>query len=189
MKTIELWLGRYDSEYTLFNAISTDFGITPKVYSIDSLAEFLKSNSGHFVNIRYSDRLYGDAAIVFADIIKLFEQIKLIYGNLHLDYSFVPREKVVIDFAKCQSMSEIYQEMRVKMEWMDWYGENLDALWDILTGLPYKGDDFTILRKKHHSRIIYGRTEDFTGLVDEICGIFIEAQNEYGKIKVDIHFS
>ena len=29
------------------------------------------------------------------------------------------------------------------MHWQDWYGENLDSLWDILTGLPFYGRRFT----------------------------------------------
>ena len=31
------------------------------------------------------------------------------------------------------------------MLWQDWYGENLDALHDILTGQPYLGRSFIII--------------------------------------------
>jgi RNAse (barnase) inhibitor barstar len=34
--------------------------------------------------------------------------------------------------------------MRQKMAWKDWYGENLDALHDILTGLPHRGTRFVL---------------------------------------------
>lgn len=188
MKTVELWLGKYDCEWTLFNVISVEFGICPKVYSLDELAEFLRSNGGYFVNIRYWDRLFGNAAASFTEVIRLFAQIKSEQGNSHLDYAFIPREEVILDFTKCKSIFEIYQEMRVKMEWIDWYGENLDALWDILTGLPYKGDDFIILRPKHYRGIPYGQDAEFTNAVDKICDIFLEAQDEYGEINVDIRF-
>lgn len=91
------------------------------------------------------------------------------------------REEVILDFRKCTSITSIYDEMRVKMEWQDWYGTNLDALWDILTGLPYRGDDFVILRKAHY--------DDFTVAVNKICNLFLEAQEEYKQITVSIRYS
>ena len=77
--------------------------------------------------------------------------------------------------------------MRTKMDWLDWYGENLDALWDILTGLPYTGDDFIILRHRSYQHFWFCEkrmTED----IEEICQVFREAQEEYREIKVDIRY-
>lgn len=51
---------------------------------------------------------------------------------------------VILDFSACEDRAGLYAEMRQKMEWEDWYGENLDALSDILTGLPHKGRRFVI---------------------------------------------
>lgn len=189
MRTVELWLGKYDREWTLFNVLSIEFEINPKVYTLDKLEVFLRSNGGYFVNIRYWDSLYGNAATAFSDVLHLFEQIKSELGNTHLDFAFIPHDEVTLDFTKCRSIFAVYQEMREKMEWQDWYGNNLDALWDILTGLPYKGDDFVILRPRHYCDIPYGQDAAFTNAVDKICDIFLEAQNEYEKIKVEIRFS
>ena len=52
---------------------------------------------------------------------------------------------VVLDFSRCHSRSQLYGVLRRAMDWQDWYGENLDALWDILTGLPHKGKHFSII--------------------------------------------
>lgn len=57
------------------------------------------------------------------------------------------RIAVTLDFTACKYIPELYKEIRTKMEWDDDFGENLSALWDILTGMPYKGDDFTIIRR------------------------------------------
>ena len=103
--------------------------------------------------------------------------------------SFDPRNQVVLDFRKCTSSFSVYEEMRKKMEWEDWYGTNLDALWDILTGLPYRGDDFVILRPRHYHGIPYGQDEIFTSTVDKICALFLEAQETYGEITVQIQYS
>ncbi len=50
----------------------------------------------------------------------------------------------LIDFAGCESREELYAVLRREMAWEDWYGGNLDALWDVLTGLPHEGERFTI---------------------------------------------
>lgn len=65
---------------------------------------------------------------------------------------------VTIDFTFCKYASELYKEMRTKMEWDEDFGENLSALWDILWGMSYKGDDFTIIRPLQFTEIPYGKT-------------------------------
>ncbi len=51
---------------------------------------------------------------------------------------------VFLDFSECGDIPSLYAEMRHKMKWESWYGENLDALYDILTGLPHHGKRFLI---------------------------------------------
>ena len=51
---------------------------------------------------------------------------------------------VFVDFTACAEIGELYQELRSKLRWEDWYGENLDALYDILTGLPHSGSRFVL---------------------------------------------
>ena len=51
---------------------------------------------------------------------------------------------VFLDFSSCADISDLYSELRRKMYLADWYGENLDALHDILTGLPHRGSRFII---------------------------------------------
>ncbi len=52
---------------------------------------------------------------------------------------------VTLDFSACGSVPALYGELRRKLAWQDWYGENLDALYDVLTGLPHKGGRFIFL--------------------------------------------
>ena len=51
---------------------------------------------------------------------------------------------VLLDFSLCADIPALYQEMREKMAWEDWYGENLDALYDVLTGLQHRGSRFVV---------------------------------------------
>ena len=52
--------------------------------------------------------------------------------------------EVRLDFSGCQSRSELYTLMAERMLWQESYGRNLDALYDILTGLPHYGRSFVI---------------------------------------------
>ena len=51
---------------------------------------------------------------------------------------------VFVDFTRSAEIGELYQELREKLQWEDWYGQNLDALYDILTGLPHRGTRFVL---------------------------------------------
>lgn len=60
---------------------------------------------------------------------------------------------VTLDFYHCRAREELYAEMREKMRWQGWYGSNLDALWDILTGLEYEGRSFRLLMPPEDSPV------------------------------------
>lgn len=51
---------------------------------------------------------------------------------------------VPVDFSLCWDIPTLYAEIRSKLQWEDWYGENLDALYDVLTGLPHRGERFLL---------------------------------------------
>ena len=87
------------------------------------------------------------------------------------------KETVTLDFTTQKYLSQIYQEMREKMEWDENYGENTSALWDVLHGMPYKGDDFLILRPVRYTGIPYEHNDAFTEHVDRICRVFQKAHD------------
>ncbi len=53
--------------------------------------------------------------------------------------------EVTLDFSDCCDRARLYSVLRQKMLWQDWYGESLDALHDILTGLPHLGKSFSFV--------------------------------------------
>lgn len=103
------------------------------------------------------------------------------------DFTLPPREHIILDFTTCGSIKAFYQEMRTKMDWDQSYGENLDALWDILSGMPYRGDDFTILRPKTYD-FNPPDCNELGDYVDLIISIFREAETE-GYLSVEVSFS
>jgi RNAse (barnase) inhibitor barstar len=102
---------------------------------------------------------------------------------------FYNRKPVVLDFANCKDEREIYREIRTKMKFFFYYGDGLDALWDILTGMYFYGDDFTIKRKRIYRYEEYGRMTDRTHRIDKICELFKEASESiYSDITVKIEY-
>lgn len=177
MKIIELWFGKWNTPSTFFNILSIKFGLVPQITSLNELEYFIRHNNGYNVQIRYADEPFGIAGDLVKEMLRLFDQLRFELGNERFDYTLLTREQVTLDLSGCKYMSDIFTEMRTKMEWDDWYGENLDALWDILTGLPYKGDTITILSPRFFSGIPHGENAGFTEYVDKICSIFQRAQD------------
>lgn len=73
--------------------------------------------------------------------------------------------EVTLDLSHCSSRQEIYAQLREKMQWQDWYGENLDALWDTLTALPHYGRRFVFIMPE-------GELKTYA---EKLCATFEEA--------------
>ena len=52
---------------------------------------------------------------------------------------------VTLDFTDCTERAELYSLMRDRMLWDESYGGGLDALYDVLTGLPHYGMRFALV--------------------------------------------
>ena len=52
--------------------------------------------------------------------------------------------EVTLDFSACTEREDFYTEMGAKMLWQKSCGHNLDALHDVLTGLPHLGTRFLV---------------------------------------------
>ena len=53
--------------------------------------------------------------------------------------------EVTLDFSACRERAALYEVMSSAMLWEAYYGRNLDALYDIVTGLPHLGRRFRIV--------------------------------------------
>lgn len=75
---------------------------------------------------------------------------------------------VTLDFSRCADIPALYALMREKMAWQDWYGQNLDALYDILTGLPHHGERFVLLPPESPSA-------ELAAYMDKLRSVFADA--------------
>ena len=82
---------------------------------------------------------------------------------------------VFLDFRHSADIPALYEELRSKMEWEPWYGENLDALYDILTGLPHRGHRFVLLLPEE------GAPAEVRLYAERIRRVFQDSEEEIGE--------
>ena len=81
-----------------------------------------------------------------------------------------------LNFSDCANIGEVYAVIKKELELPSWCGENLDALWDALTGMMYTPAVITI-------KTVAKRTE-LQQSINDIVEIFREAETEYGEITI-----
>ena len=81
-----------------------------------------------------------------------------------------------LDFSECRYLGEIYAQIKNVLELPRWCGENLDALWDAVTGMMYTPAEVTIFPKV--------KRKELQDDAKEIIAVFQEAQQEYNEISV-----
>ena len=87
----------------------------------------------------------------------------------------------ILDFSKCKYLGEIHEILKKELELPEWYGANLDALWDSITGIMYVPANIKIIYKPETKA-----SQKLSDEVEQIVSVFLEAQEEYGQIKVII---
>ena len=84
--------------------------------------------------------------------------------------------KIELDFSACTTWGEVYREIKTKLELPDWCGENLDALWDAVTGIMYTPAQITVCTTVRNSNLLPE--------IRKIISLLYEAEYEYGHITV-----
>ncbi len=84
-----------------------------------------------------------------------------------------------IDFSNCKSDDDLHELLKEKLDFADYYGKNLDALWDCITGDMYLPAYVTIGGFRHLSK-------DLHTSVEEIISVFKDAETMYGCIRLII---
>ncbi len=85
---------------------------------------------------------------------------------------------VIIDFSKCKYPMDLHNEIREKLELPEWYGNNLDALWDMLTGFIETPITITVIFKPETMS-----AENLRESILKIVETFKEAAEEDEELK------
>lgn len=87
----------------------------------------------------------------------------------------------VLDFSKCKYLGEVHELIKKELELPEFYGCNLDALWDSITGLMYVPANIKIIFKP--KTVVAQKLSDE---IEKIIEVFKEAEEEYSQIKLTI---
>ena len=87
--------------------------------------------------------------------------------------------RIVIDFSDCLYPDSLHNEIKDKLDLPDWYGKNLDALWDSLTGMIETPVEIKIVFKPKAKA-----AQKMKPYVNQIIGVFKDAEKEYNEIKL-----
>ena len=85
--------------------------------------------------------------------------------------------KIIINFSNCKSPMDLHKEIKEKLKLPEWYGNNLSALWDMLTGFIETPIDITIVNNPENQY-----TNNLKESVLKIIDIFKEAAKEDNEI-------
>lgn len=83
-----------------------------------------------------------------------------------------------VNFSDCRYVGELYLELKQKLELPDWCGENLDALWDALTGIMYTPADISVTKTT--------AGKDIQDHANAIVAVMQEAEQTYREITVTV---
>ena len=81
-----------------------------------------------------------------------------------------------LDFSERSYIGEVYAVIKKELELPEWCGENLDALWDAVTGMMYTPANITIKTATKKTALQQS--------VNDIVTVFHEAEEEYHEITV-----
>ena len=94
-----------------------------------------------------------------------------------------PVKQRVLNFTQCKYLSEVHRTIQQELELPEWYGRNLDALWDSLTGIMYLPAEITIIYNPNH------KDKALAAEIDKIIEVFKDAEIEYPEIVVHVQVS
>ena len=75
--------------------------------------------------------------------------------------------EIIIDGLKIKSEDDFHYIIAKELDIPDWYGKNLDALWDVLTGMAIRPLKITWINSKQSEKIL-GRYKEIINLLKEI---------------------
>ena len=95
-------------------------------------------------------------------------------------FKVVDVNPIIIDFSQCKHFGEIHKIIKEKFGFPDYYGENLDALWDCLRF--YTDENLKVIVKG-----ISSITDDWSDYIDKIIDVFNDVHRESPNIVFEIN--
>ena len=90
------------------------------------------------------------------------------------------QEKVIIDFTECKYFAEMHKRIKDGLDFPDHYGENLDALWDLISE---PRDAFITIKG------IHDLPKSFDEYIENLLKIFEEAKELHKQYGCNFDFT
>lgn len=87
--------------------------------------------------------------------------------------------EVILNFSHCDYLGEMHNIIKEQLNLPEWYGCNLDALWDCLTGVMQTPANIKIVFKPEKKSSL-----ELSDEIQRIIEVFKEAADEYGEIQL-----
>lgn len=81
-----------------------------------------------------------------------------------------------LDFSECNTVGEIYKEIREELDLPQNCGRNLNALWDAVTGMMYTPARIIISKQVANKELVE--------VITQVIAVMHEAEDTYHQIKV-----
>ena len=88
---------------------------------------------------------------------------------------------IEIDFSNFKYIGSIQKEIKEKLNLPEWYGENLDALWDALIGIAQTPINIKIIFNPQTSS-----AKNLMPYINEVINVFNEAAEKCNEINVTV---
>ena len=88
-------------------------------------------------------------------------------------------KKIIIDGIEMTSVEKVHEFLKDALDFPDYYGENLAALWDMLTDIVDPIEICVINKDKFR--------EHLGSSADAFIDVFKRAQSEYGCVRLKIY--
>ncbi len=93
-------------------------------------------------------------------------------------------EQIVLDFTGCKYITEVHWKIRDTFHFPSFYGENLDALWDM--GCDYIGSDEDVFESVKIRGVDTMPKEIREYFFDKMMKIFYRIEDFNGNVKFEI---
>ena len=135
-----------------------------------SLREFEKCQ----IRVKGANLVASNLSAYIQKIVDVLDKIENLYNNIDVRLM----DAVTIDFSNAKTIHQIEDIISNALDFPDWYGRNLSALWDLLTGYiaPYE----IYIKGANTVR------KDLAKQVEKMIQIFLEAEEKYNYIEVKI---
>ena len=88
-------------------------------------------------------------------------------------------QEIILDFTECKYIVQLYDILQEGFHFPEWFGRNLDALWDLLR--YYDGAPVIVKIKG-----IETMPKDLRGHMDEVLDVFADIHDEVPQIYFEV---